>query len=247
MNDVTVIAVHGNGGGGERFARAAATMPAGVALRAITLPGFSTMPLDPTLRTVSDYADRLGQMVSASGPEPVVLGHGIGGSIALDLASRHPELLGGLILHAPVGAHLDTRLFPRLMATGPARAAVKRAIVARPLRPLWRRAFFPTGAPKADLDQFFEGYRHCAAFGQMFDLITPAWFEGVEAVRDVPAVLAWGERDRVLRSAQVDAMRTKVPDADVVIWPGWDHFPMIEQPQEYAGAVAFLAQRLVGR
>lgn len=249
MSLLTIVAVHGNGGGGSRFARTAGVMPAGTALHAVTLPGFAQVPKDPALRTLSDYADRLGELVAeATGPTgtpPVVLGHGIGGSIALDLASRRPELVGGLILHAPVGAHLDTRLFPRLMAARPARAAVQRLIAARPLRPLWRRTFFPHGAPSADLNRFFEGYRDCAAFGDMFELITPEWFEALPPVTEVPAVLLWGAQDRVLRSGQADAIRGKVPGAEVVVHDGWDHFPMIEQPEEYADAIVAIAAQLV--
>ena len=56
---VTVVAVHGNGGGGERFALASRAMPIGTRLVAPTLPGFSTRPRDPSLTTVAGYADHL--------------------------------------------------------------------------------------------------------------------------------------------------------------------------------------------
>jgi len=248
---LTIVAVHGNGGGGERFARAARAMPTGTVLVAPTLPGFSTRPRDPSLRTLGDFADHLAGEVQAvtarEGVAPVLLGHGIGGSIALDLAGRRPGLVGGLILHAPVGAHLDTRLFPRLMSTGAARAAVRR-IISSPLpRPLWRRLFFPHGAPRDVLDEFFDAYRHCAVFGDMFDLITAAWFDGLAPVHDVPVVLLWGAQDRVLRRGQADAVGDKVPGAEVVVRDGWDHFPMIEQPEEYADAIVAIARRFAAR
>ncbi|NNE72483.1 MAG: alpha/beta hydrolase, partial [Acidimicrobiales bacterium] len=57
-------------------------------------------------------------------------------------------------------------------------------------------------------------------------------------------VLLWGERDRVLQSGQSDEIRSKVPDAEVVIKDGWDHFPMIEQPEEYAREILAIARRL---
>jgi len=248
---VTVLAVHGNGGGGERFARCAAHMPEGTRLVAPTLPGFAARPRDPALRTLADYADRLADEVRAvtraEGATPVLLGHGIGGSIALDLVSRHPELVAGLVLHAPVGAHLDTRLFPRLMTTRPARAVVRRAISSRLLRPVWRRLFFPYGAPRPVLEEFFEAYRTCAVFGDMFDLITSSWFDGLSPVRGVPVVVLWGADDRVLRRGQADAVGEKVPGAEVVVREGWDHFPMIEQPEEYAVAIATIARDLLAR
>ena len=252
--ELTIVAVHGNGGGSTRFDLVPAHLPAGIHFRAIDLPGFNGAPDDPSLRSVAAYADRLADLIDdvvaqapdpASAGRPVVLGHGIGGSIALDLASRRPDTIGGLLLHAPVGADLDRRLFPRIMSTAPVRATVRRLIAARPLRPLWRRAFFPTGAPAANLDTFFEGYRTCEAFGRMFEIIDVDWFDGLTPVTDLPAVLLWGEHDRVLRSGQADAITAKAPDATTVIQPGWDHFPMLEQPEEYARVVAELATTLV--
>ena len=219
---------------------------------AVDLPGFNGVPLDPSLDSVAAYADHLADLLDGSGGDedpdrPVVLGHGIGGSIALDLASRRPDTMSGLILHAPVGADLDTRLFPKLMSPTPVRSLIRRGIAARPLRPLWKRAFFPNGAPAAVLDTFFEGYRNCAAFSLMFDIIDVEWFTGVSPVTDVPTVLLWGEHDRVLKEGQTEAIRTKAPEAEVVIHPGWDHFPMIEQPEEYARVVADLARSFASR
>ena len=237
-----IVAVHGNGGGSTRFGLVADLFPADIEFDAIDLPGFNGVPLDPTLDSVPAYGDRLETLLG--GRRPIVLGHGIGGSIALDLASRRPEAIAGLILHAPVGADLDTRLFPRLMSPTWVRGLVRRGIAARPLRPIWRRIFFPGGAPADALDTFFDGYRDCAAFGQMFDIIDVDWFESVAPVTDVPSVLLWGEHDRVLRSGQTDAIAAKLPAAERVIHPGWDHFPMIEQPEDYAETIAGLARSL---
>jgi pimeloyl-ACP methyl ester carboxylesterase len=86
---------------------------------------------------------------SADGTAPVVLGHEIGGSIALDLASRQPNSMRGLILHAPVGADLDTRLFPKIMSTRPVREIIRRLISAKLPRPLFRRLFSRSGHRRA--------------------------------------------------------------------------------------------------
>lgn len=242
--NISLVAVHGNGGGASRYTTFTAAVGDRLHVQAVTLPGFSTTPRDPSLTTVAAYADRLAELFEPFERPPVVLGHGIGGSFVLDLASRRPEVMSGLILHAPVGANLDTRLFPRIMSTAPVRALAKRLIAARLPRPLWRRLFFPHGAPRPVLDTFFDEYRHCQAFGQMFEIISPAWFEALEPVHTVPTVVLWGEHDRVLRSGQADVILAKVPGAEVVVQPGWDHFPMIEQPEEYADAIIAIARRL---
>ncbi len=105
--------------------------------------------------------------------------------------------------------------------------------------------FFPHGAPREVLDGFFEDYRRCAAFDQMFDIIDASWFDALEPLDDLPTIVVWGSGDRVLRSGQADAITAKVPGARTEIVEGWDHFPMLEQPDEYAGVIARLARQLV--
>ena len=248
---VTILAVHGNGGGGTRFENVAQHLPDDFTRFVyFDLPGFNGTPLDSTATDVAAYADKVADLVGtlrASGDPVVVLGHGIGGSIALDLASRRPDAMDGLILHAPVGADLDTRLFPRVMSTRLVRELLRRMVAAKPLRPIWRKLFFPIGAPKRDTDTFFEGYRDCAAFGQMFEIINVEWFEALSPVTDLPTVLLWGEHDRVLKSGQTDGIAAKTPNATKVIEAGWDHFPMLEQPEEYARVIATLATDLVAK
>lgn len=245
---VTILAVHGNGGGGTRFENVAQHLPDdSTRFVYFDLPGFNGTPVDPSATDVAAYADKVANLIETlrePGEPLVVLGHGIGGSIALDLASRRPEVMDGLILHAPVGADLDTRLFPRVMSTKPVRELLRRMVAAKPFRPIWRKLFFPIGAPKQDTDTFFEGYRDCAAFGQMFEIINVEWFEALTPVTDLPTVLLWGEHDRVLKSGQTEGIAAKTPNAKKVIEAGWDHFPMLEQPQEYARVISTLATDL---
>jgi pimeloyl-ACP methyl ester carboxylesterase len=240
---ITVVAVHGNGGGASRFARLDPQLADDVELVALTLPGFGDLPADPNLKTMADYADRLATLLPAERPV-VILGHGIGGSIALDLVSRRPGAVDGLILHAPVGAHLDTRLFPRLMSTDVVRNVIKRAISLRPLRPLLHRIFFPTGVPEPHRSAFFDGYRRAQAFTQMFDIITPEWFDALPPIADTPVTLLWGANDRVLKAGHTDQFTTKAVTATTEIIDDWDHFPMLEQPEHYAEVIAGLARDL---
>lgn len=73
-----IVAVHGNGGGASRYVLVHDHLPEDVTFRAVTLPGFSTSPKDPTLNSMRGYADALAAMFDDL-DRPVVLGHGIGG------------------------------------------------------------------------------------------------------------------------------------------------------------------------
>jgi pimeloyl-ACP methyl ester carboxylesterase len=97
---------------------------------------------------------------------------------------------------------------------------------------------------QAYVNRFFDEYRHCTVFAQMFELITPAWFAGLRPI-DLPAALLWGEQERLLHVDQVRDYQALLPNSLVRIVPGWRHFPMIEQPEAYAGEIVALARELV--
>ncbi len=245
-----IVAVHGNGGGRTRFGLVPPLEPPG-RLHAIDLPGFGGTEPNPALVSVADYADHLAtelatQPTTPNGP-PLVLGHGIGGSIALDLAARRPETMAGLILHAPVGVDLDRRLLPRLLSTPFAREAARRLIASRAARPVLSRLFFDRTAPPGAVDAFFDGYRTCRVFGDMFELITADWFERLPPVDRVPTVLLWGSNDRLLAADHVQSFRSKIPGATVRIVDGWNHFPMIDDPEGYGRVISDLVASLADR
>ncbi len=243
---LTLVALHGNGGGAFRFARVEPFVPADVRFRPVTLPGFASVPRDPTLTTLRADAERLREWLLAEPRPRVLLGHGIGGSIALELAQFASDSMDGLILHAPVGARLGSRLFPRLMALPGARRLGPWVFSARLLRPFWRRRLFSRPVPRDYTDRFFAEYRACSVFAQMFELVTPDWFASLRPV-PVKAALLWGERERVLTVGQLDAFRALLPGCFVSLPGRWDHFPMIDEPEAYAREVSALARKLAVR
>lgn len=240
MTNFTLIALHGNGGGAFRFARTAPYMPSNIQFVALTLPGFADQPADPKLTSLHAYAERLLELLTVYPHPKVLLGHGIGGAIALELVQFAPTSLDGVILHAPVGARLDQRRFPKLMQPLIVRKLGQWAFSAPLLRPLWRRLLFTADVPTDYLAQFFDEYRRCKVFAQMFDLITAEWFSTLQPIQ-IPAGLLWGAQERILNVEQLEDYKALLPQHIVKIVPDWDHFPMIEQPRLYAQVVSTLA------
>lgn len=261
---ITVIAVHGNGGGGFRWERlpdpldgGAVDLPAGsapdavadttekarVSLDGITLPGFQGTPLPAGTVTMETFSDAVAEVALTTAGRIVLLGHGIGGAITLDLAARHPQLVDGLILHSPVAVDLDTRLFPKLMKRRFVRTAAKRVISSKPVRLLASRFLFPN-APQDYSDRFLREYGRAEGFEVMFDILDAEWFDGLPAVT-VPTVILWGERDRVLDVRQAETLERAIPHATRQIEHGWGHYPMIENPDDYARSVAGIARSIV--
>ena len=241
---VTVVAVHGNGGGAFRFSLLPDDLGDGVRLHAITLPGFEGRPLGTDSPTMATYTDDLLATLDGIDGPTVVLGHGIGGSIALDALGRRPDAADGLVLHAIVGANLDERWFPRFMSRPAVRAGVQQAISSAPVRAVAGRLLFRS-APQGFADRFLAEYRRAESFGPMFDLLTADWFDGLAEV-PVPTMVLWGAKDRVLDVDQLEVIEALVPNRERRIEPAWGHFPMIDDPAGYARVVAEVARSLVG-
>lgn len=240
----SLIAIHGNGGGGYRFHLLEGRLPPHVELFAVTLPGFGFAPPHPHIDSLKGFADWLATKVVVDAPRPrYLLGHGIGGSIACEFLQHHRPLVDGVILHAPVGAQLDRRWFPRLMRLPGMRPMAQWMLGAPLFTPLWRRLLFRRPVPREVLRRFFAEYRACTVFGQLFDWINAAWFQGLQPV-DVPAVLLWGEKERVLRSGQAESFARLLPTHQRILAPDWDHFPMLETPDDYARVLVDALDRL---
>lgn len=242
----SLIAVHGNGGGGFRFERIEPFVPADVRFLAPTLPGFDDVPQDCSLRTLKDYAFKLREMIRHV-PSPIVmLGTGIGGSIVLEFAQHFESDARALILHAPVGARLKTRLFPNLMKPPWARRLGQRLFSSKLARPIFSSLLFesPQNIPPDYLRRFFEAYRQCAAFAQMFDIITDEWFRSLRPI-NAPSALLWGEKERVLTPDQARDYQKLLPNSVIRLVPNWNHFPMIEQPEAFARETLNLARDLL--
>jgi pimeloyl-ACP methyl ester carboxylesterase len=77
----------------------------GWTVHVVDLPGFALRPaLKASDANVTQLADYVARVVTGLAiPPALVLGHSLGGGVAMNLAIRHPELVSGLALIAPVG------------------------------------------------------------------------------------------------------------------------------------------------
>lgn len=236
MKTASLILIHGNGGGGFRFARCLAYFTPELNVVAPTLPGFYPRPRDNSLKTVRDFCRPLARIIEAQPRPRAVLGTGIGGSLLLELLQDQSDLVDKLILHAPVGARLDRRLFPKFIRL-PGVPRTAQNLLGHPLfRPLWRRVFFEESLPDDYVEEFFRGYLHCRVFGQMFRLLNHAWWLSLLPV-SVPSAILWGDRERLLTTDHMSEFERLLPDCQCRVVEGWRHFPMIEQPRDFVRQV----------
>ena len=243
----TIIAIHGNGGGAFRFSLVP-DLPAPAALHAITLPGFQGRGLPKGAITMSTFTDAVRDAVAGvraqdPGGEVVLLGHGIGGSIALDAVAHDASLADGLILLSPVGVKLDERWFPKVMSKPMVRKTAK-AVISSPIMQATAGRFLFEPAPRPFAKRFLAEYANADAFEVMFDLLNADWFDALPPVA-VPVAIVWGGKDRVLDVSHVEAYEAVISDTRRVVRSTWGHYPMIEQPEDFAVAIAECAAKLV--
>jgi pimeloyl-ACP methyl ester carboxylesterase len=102
--------LHGFGGSAWNFTELAPRLP-GRRLLLPDLPGHGgSAPLPAP--SISGFADCVAGLLD--GPTTVV-GHSLGGVVALRLAERHPDVVSGLVLAAPAGITSSTRFSEALL------------------------------------------------------------------------------------------------------------------------------------
>ncbi len=252
-----VLILHGNGGSRTRFVpllkRLIVQYPE---IQAVipALSGFDGRPISKQASHWDLFVSEIREAIGEQIDKPWVLyGHGIGGSILMELAARDFRFADGTqlqvsqtILHAPIGATLQYRRFPKLMRPPLMRRLGKWLLTRKSLQKPWEKRLFQDAEtiPPYLRDQFFRDYTQCAAFGIFFDLITPPWYEAVrEKIRQLPFLFLWGEDERVIKVAHLQHWRADFPRATFEIVPGWDHFPMLEQPEAFTEKFVSLVLR----
>jgi pimeloyl-ACP methyl ester carboxylesterase len=59
-------------------------------------------------------------------------------------------------------------------------------------------------------------------------------FKQMLATIQVPTLVQWGDKDRVLNYKNIEVFAEKIPNIETHIWPGVGHAPMVEIPNESA-------------
>jgi len=216
----------------------------------VDVPGFgSSHPAGPGFE-LDAVADRLADGLALDRID--LVGHSLGGAVAVAVAARHPELVRRLVLVAPAGlapravgvaallgaaAELATQarsvLGYQLADHTAARWAMFAATVADPgaLHPDDARLIL---AASDGGRRIADGVRQALAADLRDDL----------AAAPMPVGLMWGTDDRVVPYSGLEALRELRPDAAVETLPGTGHIPHVERPAEFVAALDRLLERL---
>jgi pimeloyl-ACP methyl ester carboxylesterase len=184
---------------------------------------------------------RLGQLLDALGLEQVHLaGSSMGGTIAVLFALQHPERVASVALigsphgiRSPQASEMDRRIDAGqapLVARTPEQFEDMLSLVfaQRPFLP-WPvlQASRASAMAQADSDQRVWN-------GQLADRYL---LDARIAELRARTFVLWGEADQVFHVSGAQALRSRLPAADVQLLPGIGHLPMMEAPR--ASALAY--------
>jgi len=224
------LLLHGLGDSIAGWAQVVGPLSRHLRVNLVDLPGhgLSARPKDWRLSTLADavaaYARRL--------RDPILIGHSLGGWLAVRLALRGAVKPSAIALVNPGGALLGRELWApfRQLVSANDRAGVARYLEHAFRRPPLLLRMFPGEVSRAMSAE--------ACRGILDALSEPDFLRDSElATLKAPLRLLWGAHDRLLPEGSLDFFRRALPRAEVVVLEGCGHLPHLEAPRALARAL----------
>ena len=219
-----LVLLHGYGVSGAIWQRVLPLLAQNYQVIVVDLPGYGRSQFTGTWR-LREIAPLLARWLQQMELRPVVLiGHSMGGAIAIHLTASVPELIDRLALVDAAGLPLHAQ-FPTLAA---------RSI----------GSFFQLGNGSFPLqvlhDHLFTSRR---LLWQSAQEIAKSDFRTELAMIAVPTLIIWGERDLLLPLTLGHELHTALPHATFVTVPECGHRPMLAKPAMFSQTVLRFLQQ----
>ena len=242
-----LVLVHGLGGAASNWSELVPLLAPRFRLLVPDLPGHGGSSPLPSAPTLSPFADAVAAIAEREGLLPAtVVGHSLGGVVALRLALHHPDAVKSLVLAAAAGISSASRFrevfVTLLVLTRPARlVAPHRRLIARvpilryPVLGYWEVSDPSALSPRA-VEDFLAGPALHTDIGDAGRALVAAdprtELDGVRC----PTLVLWGARDHLvpLEDGMEYARRLRAP---LRVVPDCGHLLIGERPDACADAI----------
>lgn len=250
----TVVLIHGITQDSSTWEGLARHLDGSARLVAIDLPGHGNSENPPGDHSLGAYASIVRDLLLAlDEPTATIVGHSLGGGVALQTAYQFPELVDRLVLVDSGGLGPEVSPLLRaaslpgadpviaLLSTQPVKDAA--AAVSRGLRRLGLRI----GTDVAEVWRGIDGLADPDA--RRAFLLTVRATVGIAGQRisardrlylaeHVPTLLIWGARDRIIPLSHATDAHEQIPSSRLRVLKEAGHFPHLEDPQTVARHIA---------
>jgi pimeloyl-ACP methyl ester carboxylesterase len=248
-----LVLVHGLGGAAANWLALAPLLLPGRRLIVPELPGHGGSSPLPAAPSLSPYADRLGLLLEHEGAAPAaVVGHSLGGAVALRLALRRPESVSALVLAAAAGISSTARsaryaltvtgiLKPGRKIAPHRRRVARSALLKRLVFGRWG-ASDPPALPPEVVEALLAGpARHTDTVSAATALVRDDVRPELERI-SCPVLVLWGARDNQLPvdDAFDYARRLRAP---LRVIADCGHLLIVERPAACADAITGFLSR----
>ncbi|MFW5469836.1 alpha/beta fold hydrolase [Knoellia sp. CPCC 206435] len=199
--------------------------------------------------SLSAHAAALRDLLDHLGIERVTLvGHSLGGGIAMQFSYLFPERVDRLVLVASGGLGREVNLILR-SATLPLAEQVLSVVASTPVlsrvEALGRGAARLGWRPGADLDAIWHGFTSLGdgesrrAFLATTRAVVDIGGQSIsahdhlESVARIPILIVWGSKDRMIPAWHALSAQRAVPDCRVELFEGAGHFPHLDDPERF--------------
>jgi pimeloyl-ACP methyl ester carboxylesterase len=204
--------------------------------------------------SLGSHASGVRDVLAALGHESAtVVGHSLGGGIAMQFSYQFPERCERLVLVSSGGLGRDVHLILRA-ATLPGSELVLPLIAGTRVRDTGAAVGRLLGRvglrPGADFGEMASGYASLAdaearhAFVQTMRSVIDAGGQRVSArnrlylASELPTLIVWGAGDRIIPASHGEEAHAEMPGSRLEVLEGAGHFPHLGEPDRFAEILA---------
>jgi pimeloyl-ACP methyl ester carboxylesterase len=198
--------------------------------------------------SIGAFATWLRDLLQALGIEKATfVGHSLGGGVVMQFAYQFPEYVERMVLVSSGGLGREVSALIRA-ASLPGAEFVLGGLgaAARTAQPVLRRVGLGAGSERGELVSRVAGLTDAdrrAAFVRAVRAIASPSGQRVNAMdrlylaEDIPTLIVWGDRDRVIPVHHGQATHDAVPGSTLVVFEESGHFPHADEPDRFTDVI----------